>query len=169
MTKLSSRFNVSPYTSERRYSYNIYIRLTCMHSTTTFLIESLFSHTPLPLLSPLLASFSTVLKIMSFIVFGPFTILERSFAFSRSLSPSLGARREGRQRGERKRILSKESKREREREKEKPFKEPLRKGDWKVSRGLKHAKTCLVSVVSGWGRGRNVFFRYFIPVFPVII
>lgn len=44
---------------------------------------------------------------------------------------------------------------EREREKEKPFKEPLRKGDWKVSRGLKHAKTCLVSVVSGWGEGEK--------------
>ena len=100
------------------------------------------------LFSPLHPSFSTVLKIMSFIAFGPFTILERSFAFSRSLSPSLGARREGRQRGERKRILSKERKREREREREKPFKEALRKGDWKVSRGLKHAKTCLVSVVS---------------------
>ena len=38
--------------------------------------------------------------------------------------------------------------REREREREKPFKEALRKGDWKVSRGLKHAKTCLVSVMS---------------------
>ena len=121
----------------------------CDHLSYRISLLAYFS----PLLSPLHPSFSTVLKIMSFIAFGPFTILERSFAFSRSLSPSLGARREGRQRSERKRILSKERKREREREREKPFKEALRKGDWKVSRGLKHAKTCLVSVVSGWGGG----------------
>lgn len=54
-----------------------------------------------------LPSFSTVLKIMSVITFGAFTILERSFTFSRSLSP-LAARRESRQRDGRKRILSKE-------------------------------------------------------------
>lgn len=54
-----------------------------------------------------LPSFSTVLKIMSVITFGAFTILERSFTFSRSLSP-LAARRKSRQRDGRKRILSKE-------------------------------------------------------------
>lgn len=165
---MSSRFNVSPYPSGRRYNIYIYIRLTCMHSTTTFLIESLFSHTPLPLLSPLLASFSTVLKIMSFIVFGPFTILERSFAFSRSLSPSLGARREGRQRGERKRILSKESKRERER-KRSPLKNLFGKATGKFRAGSNTRKLVLFRLSRGGGRGRNVFFRYFILVFPVII
>ena len=45
---MSSRFNVSPYIllDEDIYIY-IYIRLTCMFYVTTFLIESLFSHTSL--------------------------------------------------------------------------------------------------------------------------
>lgn len=166
---MSSRFNVSPYTSGRRYSYNIYIYTAYVYAFydhLSYRISLLAYSSPPPLSSPcfffnraenyVLYSIRTVYHSRA--LFCIFTL-----TFSLPWCASRGPTKR------RKKTNTLQGEQEREREKEKPFKEPLRKGDWKVSRGLKHAKTCLVSVVSGWGRGRNVFFRYFIPVFPVII